>query len=127
MRKEQITNLRPTIPKAELTEGISEIEKFQNTALRQIIKFQHEVILLVFSSYARKIHKDWGSLSNEKKEAFIESVMSKNQQLKNQYIGIILGLLSVEEIEFYQNNSSEINRRITQIIKQRVQTNLGSI
>ena len=127
MRTEQIESLRPEIPKAEITDNISEIEKFQNTALRQVIKFQHEVILLVFSNYARKIHKNWGSLSNDKKEAFVESVMSKNQNLKNQYIGIVLGLLSSDEIKFYQLHSSEINRRCTQIIKQRIQTNLGSI
>ncbi len=127
MRQEKLTNLRPEIPKAQITKGISEMEEFQNTALRQIIKFQHEVILLIFANYARKIHKDWGSLSNEKKERFIDSVMSKNQQLKNQYIGVIMGLMSIEEVQFYQSNSSEINRRITQIIKQRIQTNLGSI
>ncbi len=127
MRQEQIKNLRPDIPKAEITRGISKIEEFQNTALRQIIKFQHEVILLLFSNYARKIHKDWGSISNEKKEEFIESVLSKNQQLKNQYLGVVLGLMSIEEVQFYLAHSSEINRRISQIIKQRIQTNLGSI
>jgi len=127
MRQEQIKNLRPDIPQAEITSGISKIEEFQNTALRQIIKFQHEVILLLFSKYARKIHKNWGSISNEKKEEFIESVMGKNQQLKNQYIGVVVGLMSIEEVQFYQANSSEINRRISQIIKQRIQTNLGSI
>lgn len=127
MRKDQIVQLRPDIPNAEITKGITEIERFQNLSLRPVIKFQHEVILAIFSEYARKIHKDWGSLSNEKKENFIESVLKKNQQLKNQYIGVILGLMNLEEIKFYQNHSSEINRRITQIIKQRIQTNLGNI
>lgn len=127
MRKEQILALRPQIPQAEITQGISEIERFQNNTLRPIIKFQHEIILAVFSSFVRKIHKDWGSISNEKKTVIVENVLSKNQQIKNQYTGIIGGLMSLEEFEFYQLNVSEINRRISQIIKQRIQTNLADL
>jgi hypothetical protein len=127
MRKEQILALRPEIPQAEITQGISEIERFQNNTLRPIIKFQHEIILVVFSTFVRKIHKDWGSISNEKKTVIVENVLSKNQQIKNQHTGIIGGLMSLEEFEFYQLNVSEINRRISQIIKQRIQTNLADL
>lgn len=127
MRKEQILALRPEIPQAEITQDISEIERFQNNTLRPIIKFQHEIILSIFSSFVRKTHKDWGSISNEKKTLIVENVLSKNQQIKNKYTGIIGGLMSLEEFEFYQLNVSEINRRISQIIKQRIQTNLADL
>jgi len=127
MRKEQILALRPEIPQAEINHGISEIEQFQNNTLRPIIKFQHEIILSIFSSFVRKIHKDWGSISNEKKTVIVENVLSKNQQIKNNYTGIIGGLMSLEEFEFYQLNVSKINRRISQIIKQRIQTNLADL
>ena len=126
-RNSDLIKLRPEIPAAKITEGISGIEKFQNVTIRPIIKFQNELLFQVFSNHARSYQKDWDSISNEKKEIFIESSMNKNQNLKNIYIGLVLGLFTTEETEFYLSNKSEINRRIVQIIKQRILSNLQGI
>lgn len=125
MRKEKILALRPEIPQAEITKGISEVEEFQNLTLRPIIKFQNDLLVQVYSNHARSYQKDWGSISNEKKEIFIENSMKLNQNLKNTFVGIILGFFTQEEFDFYIQNKSEINRRIVQIIKQRVLSNLA--
>ena len=124
-RNSQIIKLRPEVPAAKITDGISEIEEFQNSTLRPIIKFQNDLLVLLFSNHARGHIKDWGSISNKKKEIFIENAMNKNQNLKNQLAGIILGFFTKDELDFYLNNKSEINRRIVQIIKQRVLSNLS--
>ena len=126
-RDSDLIKLRPETPKAKITKGISEIEEFQNITLRPIIKFQNNFILEFFSNHARGYQKDWGSLSNEKKTLFIENSTNKNQNLKNSYIGCIVGLFTQEELTFYFENKSELNRRIVQIIKQRVLSNLPLI
>ena len=126
-RDSDLIKLRPETPKAKITKGISEIEEFQNITLRPIIKFQNNFILEFFSNHARGYQKNWGSLSNEKKILFIENSTNKNQNLKNSYIGCIVGLFTQDELTFYFENKSELNRRIVQIIKQRVLSNLPLI
>lgn len=126
-RKEIIVSLRPDIPKAKITKGISEIEEFQNVTLRPVIKFQNELILSLFSNHARSYQKNWDSISNEKKELFIENSMNKNQNLKNTLLGLVVGLFTEEEFDFYTQQKSELNRRIVQICKQRILSNLPLI
>ncbi len=126
-RGRDLIKLRPKIPAAKITEGISEIEQFQNSTLRPIIKFQHDLLIQLFSDHANGFQKNWDSLSNEKKELFIENSMNKNQNLKNKFVGVIFGFFTKEELEFYFENKSELNRRIVQIIKQRVLSNLSLI
>ena len=126
-RNSTLIKLRPEVPKAKITEGISEIEEFQNITVRPIIKFQNDFILALFSNHARGYQKNWGSLSNEKKTFFIENSTNKNQNLKNTFIGCIIGFFTPDELNFYFDNKSELNRRIVQIIKQRILSKLFEI
>jgi hypothetical protein len=126
-RGRDLIKLRPEIPAAKITEGISDVEEFQNLTLRPIIKFQNDFLIRVYSNFARSYQKDWGSISNEKKELFIETSMNKNQNLKNKLIGSVIGFFTKEELDIYFQYNSELNRRIVQIIKQRVLSNLSNI
>ena len=126
-RGRDIIKLRPEIPAAKITEGISDIEEFQNITIRPIIKFQNNFLIKFYSNFARGYAKDWGSISNEKKEIFIETSLKKNQNLKNTFIGSIIGFFTKEELDFYFLNKSEVNRRIVQITKQRILSNLPII
>lgn len=125
VRNKNLIDLRPKIPAAQITQGISEIEEFQNLTLRPIIKFQNDFLVSFYSNFARGYHKDWGSMSNEKKETFIEASTNKNQNLKNTFVGSISGFFTKAELDFYFLHKSEVNRRIVQIIKQRILSNLS--
>jgi len=126
-RGRDLKKLRPEIRAAKITEGITPIEEFQNITIRPIIKFQNDYLIQYYSNFARGYQKDWGSISNEKKENFIKTSLNKNQNLKNTFIGSITGFFTSEELDFYFQNKSELNRRIVQIIKQRVLSNLPII
>ena len=124
-RGRNLIQLRPEISSAEVNKTMSEVEQFQNSTLRPILKFQNELLIAHFSQFARNIKKDWGSISNEKKEIFIENSLMKNQGLRNMLIGFTLGLITLEEHKIYLNNKSEINRRIIQMAKERIVSNLS--
>jgi hypothetical protein len=51
--------------------------------------------------------------------------MMKNQGLRNTIVGMIIGLFSLKEHEFYLTTKSEINRRIIQMGKERIASNLS--
>lgn len=125
MRDQKLLDLRPVIPQAKINLEISETEEFQNKTLRPIIKFQHDWIITHFTHFVYSHKKDWGSLSNETKKAFLESSLSKNQSLKFRLIGMITAYFTSEELAKYYSNKSEINRRTIQIIGQRILDNLN--
>lgn len=126
-RGRDLKNLRPVIPQADVNETMTDMEQFQNKTLRPILKFQNELLSTHFSQFARSYKKDWGSISNENKIAFIENALIKNQGLKNTVIGMIIGLFTLKEQEFYLKNKSEINRRIIQMGKQRIESHLSDL
>ncbi len=110
-----------------VNESTTETEAFQNSVLRPIIKMQHTLLIAFFKTYLIKRKVDFSMLSEQKKRAKIKSVLEKDLQFKNQILGTILGHFSLDEYEVYQNNSSEFNRRIKQIIIKRLQDSIDEL
>lgn len=119
MNRDQLAKLRPFLPGLQL-EGTKSMESFQNDILRPIIKFQHAFIESYFRNNVQFqfLLKDKGPRLEfqEKVKRFIGNQTS----IKNQLIGSIIGLLTESELTYYWKESSEINKRISQMICQRV-------
>lgn len=110
-----------------VNESTTETEVFQNSVLRPIIKMQHTLLIAFFNTYLIKRKVDFTKLSEQKKRAKIKSVLEKDLQFKNQILGTVLGHFSLDEYKIYQNNSSEFNRRIKQIIIKRLQDSIDEL
>lgn len=118
-RTKSITELRPVIKTALTDNNTSIEERFQNNTLRPIIKFQHDIIIVIIEELLNKFCKDFSELTFEKKTLKIESIFKTNSQLKNELRGIIAGLFSKEEYLIYNSIKNDTNKRIIQIIKER--------
>ena len=103
--------------------GTLEIEKFQNEAIRPIIKMQHNLLIILFKNYIKKRKIDFHNLKIEKQKVKINSILTKDIIFKNLILGSIIGHFSDEELTLYLKDSSELKKRILQIIKQRLQDN----
>ncbi|ANW95916.1 hypothetical protein AXE80_06320 [Wenyingzhuangia fucanilytica] len=114
-------SLRPVITTAEINEHTSATEKFQNTVLRPVIKMQHHIIIALFNSYLKHSDFDINTLEKDKRMEFLKTVVSRNQHMRNQYVGIVSGMFTDEEFDHYLTNPAEYGRRIIQIIGQRLQ------
>ena len=110
-----------------VSESTTETEVFQNSVLRPIIKMQHPLLIAFFNTYLIKRKVDFPILSEQKKREKIKSVLEKDLQFKNQILGTVLGHFSLDEYKIYQNNSSEFNRRIKQIIIKRLQDSIDEL
>lgn len=97
-------------------------EKFQNETLRPILKWQNELLLEVFRNYAYKQKGVFFSLSPEKKEAYIENVIQKDIKFRNTIKGIVIGLFSLEEFQDYIKNSSNLNKRMMNLVIERLKS-----
>ena len=99
-------------------------ESFQNLVLRPIIKVQTPILIEVFKKYAND-HKDvFYKLRSEKKTTYIENAIKKDQKFRNFLKGIVIGMFTLEEYELYKEKSSSLNKRMMNLVYQRLSENL---
>ena len=111
---------RPNLPYIELDKSVNEIEVFQNSVLRPIIKLQHKQLVHCLNYHLKKSNSSYLSFTSEEKIIFIKTIFSKNSEFKTDIRGLVIGVLLEDEYCFYLNFKSQINRRINQIIEQRL-------
>ena len=119
-RDTYLQSIRPIISSALVTDNMSEDERFQNKTLRPIIKLQNDLFLAVFKNYIKKYKNVFYNLSLEKKMIYIENAIQKNIKFRNSLKGMIIGQFTIEEYETYIQNSSALNKRIMNIIMERL-------
>lgn len=119
-RDTNLVSNRPIIPSALVTNNMSKDELFQNRTLRPIIKLQNDLILAVFKNYIKKYKNVFYNLSLENKMIYIENAVQKNIKFRNSLKGMIIGQYTLEEYELYIQNSSALNKRIINIIMERL-------
>ncbi|WP_426474970.1 glyoxalase [Chryseobacterium balustinum] len=107
------------------SETTTETEIFQNQTLRPILKLQNDLYLSMFINYALKQKADFSSLSVSKKQMFIEQSIQKDAVLKNTFIGIVIGMFTLEELELYQSDSKVFNKRIITMLIERLKNQIG--
>lgn len=127
-RTTQLTQIRPTL---DLAKATTEMEQFQNGTLRPILKFQNLIILQLFRHFIiqrfRKRKNTFGGMDISDQNIFITKAMKTDIRLKNIFLGSIIGHFTVSELEFYYQNKGEINRRITTLLIQRLQSQIEGL
>lgn len=123
-RDSDLLRLRPEIPSAKITRNMSTDECFQNKTLRPVAKLQNGLLLAVFRNYVAKHKNVFYDLTIEKKLDYIENAIHKDMKFRNSLKGIIIGQFTLEEFEIYIKNSSALNKRMMDIVKERLKSNL---
>jgi len=119
-RPNDFLRIRPEIKKTVVFANMSMEERFQNETLRPILKLQNSLLLLVFGTYIKKRKGVFYSLNLEKRLAYIEDSLTKDQKFRNSMEGMVIGLFTVKEYNQYTLNSSALNKRMTQMIIERL-------
>jgi hypothetical protein len=96
-------------------------ERFQNTCLRPILKFQNDLLLAVFKNYLALRKGKFYALSKPKRLTYIEHAIRKVLKFKNLLIGIVVGQFTVEEWGIYDAHERELRKRVTGLLVQRIQ------
>lgn len=103
-----------------VTEQSSSEERFQNKTIRPILKLQNDLFVEVFKNYISKYKNDFYSYSTEKKLQFIENSIQKDIKFRNSLKGIVIGLFTVDEYLEYIQNSSNLNKRMMNMLIDRL-------
>ncbi len=123
-RESNLLAIRPQLLNARVSENMSNDEQFQNKTIRPIIKLQGDLLIHVFKNYIIKRKNTFYELSLEKRLAFIENAIQKDMKFRNSLKGMIIGQFTVEEYSIYTHNSSSLNKRMMNIVKERLQDNV---
>ena len=119
-RSADLLSLRPEIPNAKITPDMSKDEQFQNETLRPIIKFQNPLFIEAFKNYIIKHKNSFCELSIEKRIDYIENAIQKDIKFRNSLKGMVMGQFTVEEYTTYIQNSSALNKRMMNMVVQRL-------
>ena len=120
IRKETIAALRPDIPSIKRIESMTDVEKFQNDVIRPILKYQHDVIVGYAISKAVDRNSKFPNLTTIEKERYLDKVTLKDSKIKQALNGMVIGLMTIEEMNKYLAIESEYKRRINTMIRERI-------
>lgn len=97
-------------------------ELFQNQTIRPILKLQNDLFIAVFINYVNKNKADFYSYTVEKKLQVIENSIQKDIKFRNSLKGIVMALFTIEEYETYIQNSSSLNKRMMNLLIDRLKS-----
>ena len=123
-RDEFLLKIRPVISKAKVTPLMSKEEIFQNRTIRPIALLQNDILVEVFKHYIKKHKNVFYDLSVEKRIDYIENAIHKDMKFRNSLKGIMIGQFTIAEHQNYVSNSSALNKRMMQIVKERLKSNI---
>jgi hypothetical protein len=119
MRAEsELKSLRPEIFSEQST--WNEMETFQNEVLRPVLKFQHDLIIRLTKDQIL-FQKQIANVSSiEQKRDIVKRFFISQANFKYFIIGQICGLLTTSEFEFYLKTKKELDKRITNMLADRI-------
>ena len=123
-RSTNLKSIRPVIASAQVNDTMSLDECFQNGTLRPVIKMQNHLLIMVFRNYISKRKNVFYDLSLPKQLGYIDHTINKDIKFRNSIKGMIIGQFTVEEYEVYIQNSSALNKRMMNIVKERLVSNI---
>ena len=102
-------------------------EVFQNKTLRPILKLQNDLFIQVFINYAMKQKNVFFSLTPEKKMAYVENVIQRDIKLRNSLKGMVIAFFTLDEYSKYIQNSSNLNKRMMNMLIERLKSQIQLI
>ncbi len=119
-RSSDLLSFRPELQNVRITDDMSRDEHFQNATLRPIIKFQNALLIASFRNYVQKHKNVFYGLSLPNRLGYIEHAIQKDMKFRNSLKGMVIGHFTVEEYEVYIQNSSALNKRMMNMVIERL-------
>ena len=123
--RNDLLNLRPAIPSIQDDLEMSPEEAFQNHTIRPVLKFQNDLLLAIYAEHVLKHKSIFYKLTIPKRLEFVKESLQKEPLLKHTLLGTVIGLFTNEEFGIYQEHEKELKRRISDMLIQRFQDQIG--
>lgn len=117
-RDEWLVEMRPEL-KIEKEASLPN-EQFQNTTLRPILKFQNALLIRLFKDYLQHRKKNFSLLNQSAQKQLIKDVVQHDHGFRKELIHTIVAFFTEHELNTYLSKRSEFNKRIAQMMEQRL-------
>lgn len=107
-------------PQLSLAPAAAPDEKFQNETLRPIMKLQHDLILAVFNHFLIKRKVKLDQLPSNRRFDKIKEMVTRDHRLRDLLFGLALGQFTTEEMTYYLEHESNVHRRMTNLVVERL-------
>lgn len=118
-----LLTLRPTVP-AETTDAAGTVGHFLHVTLRPVLKLQNTLLLAVVADFVRDHHI---ALRPTDQQHQLTELLGRNTKLRYTVVGLITGLFSASEYDFYRQHRPELNRRLLEMALRRVLDQAGQV
>ncbi len=116
---DEILKIRPVLEIKRNVEDNS-FQNFQNDTLRPILKLLNTNIKSMAVHHMPKLL----AIQDEKEKAmYAKNYFNKNPLIMHTIFGMVIGLFTAKEFEFYLLNISEVQKRIKELTITRISTN----
>lgn len=105
----------------------TEVEEFQNATLRPILKLCNDELIKEFNAYRLKNCAQFEQLQDEDKIKLIFELLKKKVKLFDVLNTYILNELRADESKFYLKHKKELNKRLKEMMGQRLASNLSKL
>ncbi|MEL7163751.1 MAG: hypothetical protein AAFN92_23535, partial [Bacteroidota bacterium] len=107
-------------PQLDLAPAEAPAEAFQNATLRPVMKQQHDLLRAATELYLRKRKVKLEQLPAGERFAKVKELVTRDNRLRGLLFGITVGQFTREEMDYYVANEGEANRRITNLLVERL-------
>ena len=118
-RDAALIGIRPQLD-LPVSPDMSEMETFQNQTLRPLLKFQNDLLLALLAGQLEKRKIKIDRSSGKTIFSDLDKIIKRDTSFKNGLIYMVVGLMSLEEVAFFQKNKSECSKRIINMVIQRL-------
>jgi hypothetical protein len=103
------------------------VADFQHQVLRPVLKLQHAVLLATVADFAHDYHLPLATAAPTEATRLLTELLTRNTRLRATIVGLIVGLLTSEELAFYRQHRPELNRRLLDLAEQRALTSITEL
>ncbi|NML65732.1 hypothetical protein HHL22_10995 [Hymenobacter sp. RP-2-7] len=96
------------------------VPDFQHQVLRPLLKLQHEVAAGLLEDFAQDYRLPDPAANPAEATRQRAALLARNARLRATLVGIVVGLLTPEELAFYRPHRAELNRRLLDMLAVRL-------
>lgn len=122
-----LLQLRPPVTADAPTSADLSADALLHQALRPILKLLNPRLLQLVADFARDYRLPLASAAPTDQQRLLDELLRRNQRLQHTAVGLVTALLTAAEYAYYRQHRSEINRRLLELLRQRVATQLPAV
>jgi len=95
--------------------------------LRPVLKLQNELLLAVVADFIRDHHISLATVSAAEQQSRLAELLTRNTKLRCTVVGLVCGMFTAAELEYYRRHRPELNRRLLELATRHVQDQAAAV